>query len=113
MLGEYEAQGDSQMVKRLQACLSAMTMPLPAAYDRMRNDAMHGVGIITTRDMKSVEAGIFFPSWFSKKLTFGDKISLWRGKIYYASKLILINEVFSTNLRKKVISLDLPVYFFS
>ncbi len=52
-----------------------------------------------------------FPSWFSKELTFGEKISLWRGKIYCASKLR--NEVFSTDLRKKVNRLDLPVYFFS
>jgi pimeloyl-ACP methyl ester carboxylesterase len=77
----------------------------------MRDNAMHGVGVGTTRDMKTIEWGVFFPSWFSKQLTLREKINLWRGKIYCASKLR--NEVFSTDLRKKVTNLDLPIYFFS
>ncbi len=111
MVEQYKARGDTHMVKKLEAAPPTMTMPLPPAYDRMRDDAMHGVGIGTTRDMKTIEGGVFFPSWFSKQLTLGEKINLWRGKIYCASKLR--NEVFSTDLRKKVTRLDLPVYFLS
>lgn len=111
MLAEYQARGDANMVKQLKNNPPTMTMPLPAVYDRMRDDAMHGLGVGTTRGMKTIEAGVFFPSWFNKELTLGEKISLWRGKFYCASKLR--NEVFSTDLRKKVTRLDLPVYFFS
>jgi pimeloyl-ACP methyl ester carboxylesterase len=111
MLAAYQAKGDASMVKKLKAAPPSMSMPLPAAYDLLRDDAMHGVGVGTTRDMKTIEQGVFFPSWFSKQLTLGEKISLWRGKIFCASQLR--NAVFSTDLRQKVTRLDLPVYFFS
>lgn len=111
MLEQYKARGDTQMVKKLEAAPPTMTMPLPLAYDRMRDDAMHGVGVGTTRDMKTIEGGVFFPSWFSKQLTLSEKVNLWRGKIFCASKLR--NEVFSTDLRNKVTKLNIPVYFFS
>jgi pimeloyl-ACP methyl ester carboxylesterase len=111
MLEQYRARGDTRMVKKLEAAPPTMTMPLPAAYDMMRDDAMHGVGVGTTRGMKTIGAGVFFPSWFSRELTLSEKINLWRGKIYCAGKLR--NEVFSTDLRKKVTKLDLPIYFIS
>lgn len=111
MLEQYQARGDTRMVKKLEAAPPTMTMPLPTAYDRIRDDAMHGIGIGTTRDMKTVGRGVFIPSWFSKQLTLSEKINLWRGKIFCAS--FLRNEVFSTDLREKVIKLDLPTYFFS
>jgi hypothetical protein len=88
-----------------------MTMPLPPAYNRMRFDAMHWVGIGTTREMKTIELGVFIPFWFSKQLTLSEKINLWRGKMYCASKLR--NERFSTDLRKKVTILKiLPTALF-
>ncbi len=111
MLEQNRARGNTKMVNKLLSSPPTMTMPLPAVYDRMRDDAMHGIGVGTTRDMKTIEAGVFFPSWFSKQLTLGEKINLWRGKIFCASKLR--NEVFSTDLRKSVTQLDIPVYFFS
>jgi pimeloyl-ACP methyl ester carboxylesterase len=111
MLEQYQARGSIHMVKQLEAAPPTMTMPLPAAYDRLRDDAMHGLGIGTTRDMKTVGWGVFFPSWFSKQFTLAEKVNIWRGKVYCAS--ILRNEVFSTDLRKTVIKLDLPIYFFS
>ena len=42
------------MVQRLEAAPPTMTVPLPAAYDALRDEYMHGIGIGTTRDMKSV-----------------------------------------------------------
>jgi len=44
-------------------------------------------------------------------LTLGEKLDLWRGKIFAAS--MLRNEVFSTDLSQKVTALEIPVYFFS
>ncbi|NPV76485.1 MAG: alpha/beta hydrolase [Anaerolineae bacterium] len=111
MLAEYQARDDTNMVNQLKAAPPTMTMPQPAAYDRLRDNAMHGVGVGTTREMKTVEGGVFFPSWFSKQLTLKEKINLWRGKIFAAS--MLRNEVFSTDLSQKVAKLEIPVYFFS
>lgn len=111
LLEVYKARGDARMVKKLEAAPPTLSMPLPVAYDMLRDNAMHGVGVGTTRDMQTIESGVFLPSWVNRELTLGEKVNLWRGKIFCASKLR--NEVFSTDLRQKVVKLDLPVYFFS
>lgn len=111
MLEQYRLIGDVRMVKQLEAARPAMKMPLPKAYDRMRDDAMHGIGIGTTRDMKTVEWGVFVPSLLSNQYTIDEKIDLWRGKVYCSKQLR--NEVFSTDLRNVVRSLEIPTFFIS
>ena len=109
MLQQYRASGNTSMVQKLEAAPPGMSMPMPAAYDRLRDNAMHGLGVGTTRDMKTIEGGVFFPSWFSPQYTLGEKLNLWRGKVFCASHLR--NTVFGTDLRQKVTELKLPVYF--
>jgi pimeloyl-ACP methyl ester carboxylesterase len=65
MLERYRARGDMDMVRRLEAAPVTMTGPLPPAYMALRDKAMHGLGVGTTRDMTSVVTGIFIPSWQS------------------------------------------------
>jgi pimeloyl-ACP methyl ester carboxylesterase len=110
MLQQYKANGNLKMVRKLEAAPPTLTMPLPFAYDVLRDDAMHGIGVGTTRDMKTIEGGVFFPSWFSRQYTLGEKINLWRGKVFSAK--YLRNSVFSTDLTQLVTELALPVYFF-
>lgn len=110
-LEQYKKLGNTQMLRKLEAALPTMTVPLPPAYDALRDDYMHGLGIGTTRDMKSIITGVFLPSWFSREFTLGEKINLWRGKIY--SMRMLRNTAFATDLTKQVTELKLPVYFFS
>lgn len=110
MLEQYRALGNTRMVKKLQAARPGMTMPLPPAYDLLRDDAMHAIGVGTTRDMKTVGGGVFFPSWLSRQYTLGEKVNLWRGKIFSARRLR--NTVFGTDLTQVVTELALPVYFF-
>ena len=109
MLQAYQARGDTRMVQKLQAAPPTMIMPLPAAYDMLRDNAMHGLGVGTTRDMKTIEGGVFFPSWLSRQMTLTEKLNLWRGKIFSAQ--CLRNTVFSTDLAQVVSELALPVYF--
>ena len=40
-----------------------MTGPLPKAYMKVRDEAMHSLGVGTTHDMKSVVTGVFVPVW--------------------------------------------------
>lgn len=110
-LAEYKKLGDTQMVRKLEAAPPTMTVPLPPAYDALRDEYMHRLGIGTTRDMKSVITGVFLPSWLSREFTLPEKINLWRGKFY--SMRMLRNTAFATDLREQVTTLDLPVYFFS
>ena len=72
--------GDDKMVRALEAAPVTMDAPLPAAYMRVRDAAMHRIGIGTTRDMTSVVTGIFVPVWLTPDYTVAEKIAIWRGK---------------------------------
>ena len=110
-LEQYKKIGNMDMVRRLEAAPPTMTVPLPPAYDALRDDYMHAIGIGTTRDMKSIITGVFIPSWFSREYTLSEKINLWRGKFF--SMRMLRNTAFATDLTKQVTELKIPVYFFS
>jgi pimeloyl-ACP methyl ester carboxylesterase len=99
------------LLRKLEAAPPTMTVPLPAAYDALRDPYMHELGIGTTRDMKSVLTGVFLRSWQSREYTLREKISLWRGKFFSMS--MLRDKAFSTDLTRQVTELDIPVYFFS
>jgi pimeloyl-ACP methyl ester carboxylesterase len=88
-----------------------MTVPLPAAYDALRDPYMHDLGVGTTRDMKSVVTGVFVPYRQFREYTLGEKVNLWRGKFF--SMRMLRDQAFSTDLTERVTELAVPVYFFS
>jgi pimeloyl-ACP methyl ester carboxylesterase len=110
-LDYYKKNGNTNMVRKLEAAPPTTTVPLPAAYDALRDDYMHGAGIGTTRDMKSVVTDVFIASWLSRVYTLPEKLNLWRGKFFSMSKLR--NTAFATDLTGRVTELKLPVYFFS
>src|SRR5579859_5408059 len=62
-LDYYRQAGNTDIVRRLEAAPPTMTVPMPTAYDALRDAYMHGAGVGTTRDMRSVERDIFLPSW--------------------------------------------------
>ncbi len=110
MLQQFRTAGNSKMVRRLEQAPVKMGAPLPQAYDALRDDAMHSLGIGTTRGMRSVITGIFLPSWQAPEYTLGEKIGLWRGK--FASKAVLWQKFIATDLTRLVTELRLPAYFF-
>jgi pimeloyl-ACP methyl ester carboxylesterase len=110
-LEQYKANGNTRMYQKLIAAPPTSTMPLPPAYDSLRDEYMHDLGIGTTRDMDSVITHIFFPSWLSRELTLREKVNLWRGKMFSAK--MLRDTVFSMDLPQEVTEMDIPVYFFS
>jgi len=111
-LAYYKKNGNTDMVQRLEAAPPTLTVPLPAAYDSLRDEYMHGAGIGTTHAMRSVITGIFLPSWQFREYTLGEKINLWRGKIFSRSPdFNLWDKMQATDLTRQVTKLDIPVYF--
>ncbi len=109
----YRQNGDQRMVRKLEAAPPTMSVPLPPAYEALRDDYMHGAGIGTTREMKSVITGIFLPSWQFREYTLAEKVNLWRGKIASRSREFgLWDRMQATDLSQQVTALAIPAYFF-
>lgn len=109
MLQQYRERGDRHMVGKLEAARPTLTGPLPQPYAALRDGAMHELGIGTTRDMRSVITGVFLPSWLSRQYTLGEKVNIWRGKVFSMRRLR--DEMFATDLKRVVDDVPLPVYF--
>jgi pimeloyl-ACP methyl ester carboxylesterase len=110
MLQRYTAEVNTGRVRQLGAAPVGTTVPLPAAYLRIRDVAMHELGVGTTHDMKSIVTGLLLCSLLNREYTLSEKIGMWRGKILSGSRLW--NTELSTDLTTKVKRLQLPVYFF-
>jgi pimeloyl-ACP methyl ester carboxylesterase len=111
MLERYRELGKTRMVRRLEAApVTPTTIPLPASYAAVRDRAMHGLGVGTTRDMRSVITGLFLPSWRFPEYTLREKVNLWRGKIF-SRRSQLWNEMLAADLTKRVPALKLPAHF--
>lgn len=112
-LAQYKSIGDERMVSKLEAAPPGMTVPLPPEYEALRDEYMHGAGIGTTREMKSVVTGIFLPSWQFRGYTLAEKLNLWRGKVYSRSRDFgLWESLLAADLTQQATALDMPVYFF-
>jgi pimeloyl-ACP methyl ester carboxylesterase len=103
--------GVAQVVHQLEAAPVTMTAGAPEGYLRVRDRAMHGLGVGTTHDMTSVIRGLFWPSLSSPHYTPGEKARLWRGK-RSSGVSALWDEMLAVNLADRVTELALPAYFF-
>jgi len=110
MLKRYREIGDAGMVRRLEAAPPTMSSPLPASYMAIRDPAMHGIGVGTMRDMRSVITGVFLQSWLCPDYTVSEKLGIWRGK--FLCDRILLPKLMATDLARQLTRLELPVYFF-
>jgi pimeloyl-ACP methyl ester carboxylesterase len=110
MLERYRAAGNQKMVRKLEASPVTVTDGTPRSYLAIRDQAMHGLGIGTTRDMKSVITGIFIPSFQFRDYTLGEKIRLWRGK-FQTGVSPLWNDELATDLPQQFTEFSLPIYF--
>ena len=109
MLERFKANGNAYMARKLEAAQVGDSVPLPNAYSSIRDVAMHDLGIGTTHDMHAVVTGLLLESFRSPEYTLGEKIGMWRGKIFSGSRLW--NAELATDLTKKVTRLEVPVYF--
>jgi pimeloyl-ACP methyl ester carboxylesterase len=111
MLDQYRARGDAAMVRTLEAAPVSMVEGLSPAYLRLRDTAMHGLGVGTTRDMTSVITGVFIPVWRCRAYTLREKVNIWRGIAF--SRSFLWTDFIGTDLATHIHELDLPAYFFT
>jgi pimeloyl-ACP methyl ester carboxylesterase len=109
MLRRYRDDGNAGMARRLAAVQVGDAIPLPAAYLKVRDSAMHELGIGTTHDMKSIVTGLLLRSLQNPEYTLREKLDLWRGKALAGDGLW--NAQLSTDLAKKVPRIGIPVYF--
>lgn len=110
MVERYKEIGNTKMVKQLEAAPPTMSVPLPTAYMKVRDNAMHKIGVGTTHDMKSAITGVFLSSWLFRGYTLGEKLALWQGK--FSSDKKLWDKMIAMDLTKQIQKLDIPVYFF-
>ena len=112
MVDAYRDKGDIGMVRKLQASPCTWTLPMSRKYMELRDPAMHGLGVGTTHDMRSVLTGIFVPSWLDREYTVGEKLDIWRGK-FAAKSFGLWDEMQGDDLTERITELEIPVYFVS
>jgi len=110
MLQRFKNDGNAKMVRQLEEAPVGDAVPLPDSYLKVRDVAMHRLGIGTTHDMKSIVTGLLLRSLLNREYTLGEKVGMWRGKIFSGSRLW--NTQLSTDLTTKVTRLEVPVYFF-
>lgn len=109
MLERARASGETRLVRQMESAAPSMTVPLPPAYMRIRDRAMHRLGGGTTRAMRSVIPGVFLASWRSPDYTLREKIGIWRGKAL--SDALLWNTILATDLTESIRDVEVPVYF--
>jgi pimeloyl-ACP methyl ester carboxylesterase len=112
MLQEFKMNGNTNMVRKLEAAPVTMTGGTPDAYRVLRDPAMHSLGVGTMHQMNSVVTGIFLPSFQSRDYTLPEKIHTWTAKAK-SGVASLWDDMLATDLSQQVTELAVPVYFFS
>jgi pimeloyl-ACP methyl ester carboxylesterase len=110
MIEQFTRTGDQKMLRKFRKYpVDKINTP---DYYVMRDAPMHRLGVGTTRAMKSVISGVFWPVMLNKEYTLAEKINIWRGKSFTTKTVGLWNKLVETDLTTKVLKLDIPVYFF-
>jgi pimeloyl-ACP methyl ester carboxylesterase len=111
MLGLCREQGYASLGRRLASVPVAPEGDLPLSYQRIRDEAMHALGVGTMRSMRSVLRGIVIPSWQFRGYSVGEKVRLWRGKLHTGISAVW-DSMMKVDLPRMVSEVRIPVYFF-
>lgn len=110
MLQQYKVNGNTKMIRLLEAAPVTSTGGTPMDYLKLRDPGMHALGIGTMHDMKFFIPGIFLRSLANPNYTVKEKITTWRGK-FTTGVSQLWHENITTDLSEQVPQLEIPVYF--
>ncbi len=103
MLAEFKRQGNTDMIRKLEAHPVTMESGVPQEYRAVLPDqAMH--------NMRSIVTGILLPSFMSPQYTLTEKINMWTGKAR-SGVAALFGTMITTDLSKTLPELAVPVYF--
>lgn len=111
MLGKYLELGNKKMVDVLQRTLDNNPADLPEEYVKIRDVAMHELGIGTMRNMRNLLTDLILPSLLFSEYTLREKYNLWAGKAHSGISQNW-NEMVKTDLSKSKYSFKVPVYLF-
>lgn len=109
MLQRFRDDRNARMVRKLEAAPVTLEGGVPDGYLRVRDEAMHALGVGTMREMRSVVTGLFLPSLRHPDYTLAEKINLWRAKAAMGVSSMW-KEVLATNLSQRVPRVGVPVY---
>ena len=113
MLKEYEKNNNKSMVSKLKKYNIKDEEDFNKyKTSNIRDKSMHDLGIGTTRKMKGVIKGIFFPSLKCKAYTIKERINIWKGKAA-SNSFKVTDESFNFNAFDSINSIDIPIYFFA
>lgn len=112
MKEQYAQKGDTGMVEKFDQydIRGSQTDYEDYFSSGLRDEAMHELGVGTTREMRSVISGIFFPSLRCTAFTQIERINIWRGKSL-SRKFPVAKDANSFNAFEAVPSLEIPAYF--
>lgn len=112
MLEQYIMAGNEKMVKKFEACPIRKSDEEYETYftSMLRDTAMHELGVGTTRDMKSVITGIFFPMLRSTAYSPKERINIWRGKAFAQASQVA-QESRNFNAFEEIKEIEVPIYF--
>jgi len=110
MLGLCRAERRTALARKLEAAPVTLEGGLPPPYMRVRDEAMHALGVGTMREMRSVVTGLFLPSLRNRDYTLAEKINLWRGKAATGISSMW-REILAVDLAARVPGVGVPVYF--
>jgi pimeloyl-ACP methyl ester carboxylesterase len=109
MVSRFRESGDTKWVRRLRA--TSVEHGTPREYLRVRDPAMHRLGVGTMHEMTSLFSGLIVPSLLFPEYTVREKWHLWAAKARSGAS-VLWDAMISTDLRQSVPEVQVPVYFF-
>ncbi len=110
MLEKFKADGNSSMVRKLEQAPVDGNVAPSKAYNMVRDDAMHSLGIGTMHEMKSIVTGLLLESFLNREYTLPEKVNIWRAKSQSGISTMW-DQMVVTDLSNQVTELQVPVYF--
>lgn len=110
MIEAAEARGYKRLATRLRQAVVTREGGTPAVYMRVRDVAMHRLGVGTMRSMDSVLTGILLPSLLCGDYTVRERVKLWAAKARSGASIVW-DRMLSTDLRQLIRAVEVPVYF--
>ena len=80
MLNHFKEIKDKKWVDYFESFSFSDQNKIPKEYLKMRDAAMHELGIGTMRNMKNIATDLFLPSLYFSEYTLSEKFYLWYGK---------------------------------
>jgi pimeloyl-ACP methyl ester carboxylesterase len=111
ILNKYREMNNKKMVEYFEKFDLNDQNKIPSEYLKIRDAAMHELGIGTMKNMRNIATDLFLPSLYFSEYTLPEKFYLWYGKSKYGVHQIW-GEMITTNLSDSKNNFKIPVYFF-